>query len=232
MVNYIETGDCRQLIKRLPDESVDVVFTSPPYNRIRNDVYEHYDDNKEDYFGLLDEVTKECLRVAKDKVIINVQQNHFNKRDIYRWLGEYAENLSGGVVWIKTNPQPSHNYHEEDNTRSVTNGYEQFYFLTKDGKEFRAYGTENVINYVESGVNAECIEGHSAIMKKEIAEWFIERFTKKGDIVLDPFMGTGTTAIVCENSGRKYIGFEISKEYTELARARIKEETAQIRWEV
>lgn len=232
MVNYIKTGDCRQLIKELPDNSVDVVFTSPPYNRIRNDTYEFYDDTCEEYFQLLCDITRESLRVARDKVIINIQTNHFNKRDVYRWIGEFSEQMSGGVVWTKTNPQPAHNYHEEDNTRSITNAYEEFYFLTKDGKEFRGYGKENIMNYLHTNINAEHIEGHGAIMKKEVAEWFISRFTKKGDIVLDPFMGTGTTAIVCHNLGRKYIGYEISKEYTELAERRIKEETAQMRFDV
>lgn len=227
-LNKIYLGDCRELIRDIPDKSIDVVFTSPPYNRIRNDTYEHYDDNIENYFNLLDDITRESLRVSKDKVIINLQQNHFNKKDIFYWLGKYADKVTGGVVWIKTNPQPALNYHEQDNTRSVTNGYEQFFFLTEDGKEFRGYGKDQIMNYVVTSINSEHIEGHGAIMKKEVAEWFIKRFTKKGDIVLDPFMGTGTTAIVCKNMGRDYLGFELSSEYVKIAEDRIKEETSQV----
>lgn len=59
-------------------------------------------------------------------------------------------------------------------------------------------------------------------MRKEIADWFIERFTKENDIVLDPFFGTGTTAISCIEQNRRYIGFELIEEYYKLALERIK----------
>lgn len=231
-VDYIERGDCRELIKALPDKSVDVVFTSPPYNRIRNDTYELYDDTLADYQGLLEEITRESLRVARDKVIVNVQQNHFNKHEIYGWLGHFAQKVSGGVVWIKNNPQPGNNYHADDNTRSITNGYEQFFVFTDTGKEFRAYGKDPTTNYITSNVNTDYIEGHGAVMKKSICEWFIRKFTKEGDIVLDPFMGSGTTAVCCTELGRHYIGFEISPEYCEIAQKRVAEETRQISWKV
>ena len=60
-------------MKELPDKSVDVVFTSPPYNRIRNDKYEHYNDNLSNYLRFLTKFTDEALRIAKDKVIVNIQ---------------------------------------------------------------------------------------------------------------------------------------------------------------
>lgn len=229
-INQIIQGDCRDLIKQLPSKSVDVVFTSPPYNRVRNDTYEFYDDDLTNYEELLNEITSESLRVARDKVIINIQQNHFNKREVFQWLGKFAENISGSACWVKTNPQPGNNYHEDDDTRSVTNGFEMFYFLTDDGKEFRAYGKDLVMNYIVTSINSEHVEGHGGVMKKEVAEWFVKKFTKKGDIILDPFMGTGTTAIVAKNLERKYIGFELVAEYAEIARKRIDEETAQYRW--
>lgn len=58
-------------------------------------------------------------------------------------------------------------------------------------------------------------------MKKEVADWFIKNFTKEGDIVLDPFLGTGTTAVSCVEQNRHYIGFEISEKYLEIADERI-----------
>lgn len=133
------------------------------------------------------------------------------------------------MTWIKNNPQPSTNYRKEENTRSVTNCVEHFYVLTHDGKEFRNYGKDECLNIIRSNVNAESISGHGAIMRMDIAEWWIKHFTRKGDLVLDPFMGTGTTAIACKNLGRNYIGIEQSKKYVDIANKRIEEETKQIR---
>lgn len=222
--NYIKCGDCKELLKELQDNSIDVLFTSPPYNRKRNDTYKLFDDVNDNYLHLLCTIADEGLRVCKDKVIINVQQNYYNKIDFYTFLGQYAENISGTVVWCKTNPQPCNNYNPKNKTRSVTNAFEYFIFLTKDGSNFRSYGDECVNNYVVSSINSKHSKIHKAIMKQEISDWFIERFTKEDDIVLDPFCGLGTTAISCKKFGRQFIGFEIVKEYCREAIKRIKEE--------
>lgn len=221
--NYIKCGDCFKLLKTLNNKSVDVVFTSPPYNRKRNDVYDLFDDVTDDYFELLNRLTAECLRVAKDKVIINVQQNYYNKKDFFKYLGEYADNISGVVVWCKTNPKPVANYNSKTNTKSVTNAFEYFVFLTNNGVEFKAYGKEATYNYITSSINVKSSNNHKAIMKQEISDWFIEKFTKENDIVLDPFCGLGTTAISCKKMNRRFIGFEIVKEYCKEAIKRIKE---------
>lgn len=228
MLDIIIHGDCREELKNMKDNSVDVVFTSPPYNRTINDKYEEYSDDI-DYANLLNTVTDECLRVAKDKVIINIGQHAFNKREVFSWIGRYACNIGGVVTWVKNNPQPSMNYRKDENTRSVTNCVEHFYVLTEDGKEFRSYGKEECLNVIRSNVNTDTSKGHGAIMKMSIAEWWIEHFTRKGDLVLDPFMGTGTTAIACKNLGRNYIGIEQSKKYIDISHKRISEETKQIR---
>ena len=164
--DYIKKGDCLKLLAELKDNSVDVVLTSPPYNRIRNDKYDHYDDTLSNYYGLLTRFTDESLRVAKDKVIVNLQQNHFNKKEIFKYFGRYANNIAGIVIWTKTNPQPSRNYNKDDNTRSVTNAYEYFIVLNKDGERFRCYGDENTLNYIMTSINSDHIDNHHAVMKK------------------------------------------------------------------
>lgn len=223
LLNTITRGDCLQLMKELPDKSVDVVFTSPPYNRIRNDKYEHYNDNLSDYLGLLIRFTDEALRVSKDKVIVNIQQNHFNKKEVFRYFGKYADRIAGIVIWTKTNPQPSRNYDVETNTRSVTNAYEYFIVLNKDGERFRCYGDENTLNYINTPINSDHIINHHAIMRKDVCDWFIKKFTKEGDIILDPFMGCATTAICAIENNRHYIGYEISDEYYNISLERLEE---------
>ena len=220
-IDYIEQGDCMKLMKLLPDNSIDVVFTSPPYNRIRNDTYEDYDDVSPDYLQMLQTVTDECLRIVKDKVIINIQQNYFNKKEVFKYIGMYADKIACVVVWTKTNPQPSNNYNKEENTRSVTNAFEYFFILNENGKKFRVYGEENTLNCISTSVNSKHFKGHGAVMKKEVADWFIKKFTKEHDIVLDPFLGTGTTAVCCVEQDRHYIGFELSEKYFDIACKRL-----------
>ena len=221
--DYIKRGDCLKLLTELGNNSVDVVFTSPPYNRIRNDKYDHYNDTLTDYYGLLTKFTDESLRVAKDKVIVNLQQNHFNKKEVFKYFGRYANNIAGIVIWTKTNPQPSRNYHADDNTRSITNAYEYFVVLTKNGEKFRCYGDENTLNYIMTSINSDHVDSHHAVMKKEICNWFIKKFTKEDDIILDPFLGCATTAICAIENNRHYIGFEISEEYFNICKKRIAE---------
>ena len=83
-------------------------------------------------------------------------------------------------------------------------------------------------NVLQTSAYSDMPEEHKAVMHPRVANWFIENFTKKDDIILDPFMGLGTTAISCINLKRNFIGFEISKEYCDMAEERIYYETAQI----
>lgn len=225
--NAILCGDCLDLIKELPDNSVDVSFTSPPYNRIRNDTYELYDDILDDYYGLIEGITKEMLRVTKKDVIVNIQMILFNKKDVCRYIGRFADEMKGIVIWEKNNPQPATN--PKKGTWSVTNAYEFFFVMSKAtgfGAEFRA-NSKDAKNIIHYNVNAEHFSGHGAVMKKEVAEWFILNFSKEGDTILDPFMGMGTTGLVAAQNGRNYLGFELVEEYAQRARERIADETAQ-----
>lgn len=216
-INKIYNMDCLDGLQQIGDNELDVAFTSPPYNRIRNDTYAHYDDTKSDYYDWIVKITDHLLRVCKKRVIVNIQANHFNKTDVYKYIGNYAEKMEGIIIWEKTNPQPASNFKNDE--YSITNAYEFFFVLGKDNEEFRAYN--KIKNVISTAVNSEHFEGHGAVMKKEVADWFIANFTKKGDTVLDCFMGCGTTAVSCRDLGRKYIGFEIAKEYCDIAESRL-----------
>jgi DNA modification methylase len=216
-LNKIYNMDCLKGMKEIEDGAVDVCFTSPPYNRIRNDTYDLYDDTKTDYFDFLVNSTDEMLRIAKKQVIVNIQMNHFNKVEVCKFIGHYADKMKGMVIWEKTNPQPSTNF--RDNQYSVTNAYEYFFVLGKNGKEFRA--NNKIKNIITTSINNTHFKGHGAVMKKEVCDWFIDNFTCEGDIVVDCFMGCGTTALSCKEKKRKYIGFELFEEYINIANDRL-----------
>ena len=205
--DYIQQGDCLKLMKQMSDKSVDVVFTSPPYNRKRNDKYAFYDDIIADYFSFLCAFTDECLRLAKKHVIVNVQKNYYNKTDVFKYIGKYAENIVEIIIWQKSNPMPA-------NGHNITNAYEFFIVFGDESLKANDTYTKNIIT---TSVNSNMPKEHKAVMKKEVCDWFIKQFTQEHDIVLDPFLGVGTTAVCCFEQNRHYIGFELNQIYFDMA---------------
>ncbi len=210
--DYIERGDCFDLLKQLPNKSVDVSFTSPPYNRKRNDKYEWYDDQIKNYFNFLVGFTDELLRVTKRHVIVNVQKNFYQKKDVFKYIGHYANEIVEIIIWEKSNPMPASGH-------NITNAYEFFIILGNHALKSNTTYTKNIIT---TSVNSNMPKEHKAVMKKEVCEWFIEKFTKPGDIVLDPFIGVGTTARVCAEQNRHYIGYELNEIYYQMAYENLK----------
>ncbi len=209
--DYIECGDCMKLMPTLPSNCVDVVFTSPPYNRKRNDKYDFYNDQIDDYFKFLCHFTDECLRITKRHVIVNVQKNFYQKKDVCKYIGYYADKIVEIIIWEKSNPMPA-------GGNNITNAYEFFIVLGDTPLKSTGTYTKNVIT---TAINSSMPKEHKAVMKKEVCEWFISKFTQENDIVLDPFLGTGTTACVCVEQNRHYIGYEISEQYYDMACERL-----------
>ena len=209
--NKIYNIDCIEAFKNLNDNSVSHVLTSPPYNRKRNDKYEYHNDAMDNYYEWLCIIIDECIRVSNGYVFFNIMKNYYNKKDVFKLIGHYSENIVDIIIWNKTNHLPA-------SGKSITNSYEYFIvFGTKPLKSNTTY-TKNILS---TSVNSKMTKDHKAIMKQEVCDWFIEKFTNEQDVILDPFMGAGTTAISCIKMNRKYIGFEISPEYVELSKNRI-----------
>lgn len=206
----IKQGDCLELMKDIPDNSIDISFTSPPYNRKRNDKYKFYNDTIDDYLSFLKSFTDELLRVTKGNVFVNIQKNYYNKSEIFSYLGYYSDKICEVIIWEKTNPMPASGF-------NITNSYEMFIVFGKSLKSNTTY-TKNIIS---SSVNSNMPKEHKAVMKQEVSDWFIEKFTKEGDVVLDCFMGLGTTAISCQKFNRDFIGIEIDKNYFSIAKERL-----------
>lgn len=188
---------------------VDTIFTSPPYNRKRNDKYKNYTDITDDYFGFLSDFTDLCLDIAKKNVIVNIQAQLYNKADVYKYLGKYADKISQLIVWEKSNPMPASGH-------NITNAYE-FFIVFNDIKSNYTYTK----NHITTAVNNEMPENHKAVMSQRVSDYMIDCYTSKGDTIMDIFMGTGTTGVSCKKLGRKFIGCEIDKTYFEMARQKI-----------
>jgi len=195
----------------MEDNSIDHVFTSPPYNRKRNDKYEHYDDTVVNYYKLIKDSIEQSLRISKGYVIFNIQKNYYNKADVFKLFGTFADKIVEVIIWEKSNPMPAA-------ALAITNAYEFFLILGDKPLKSNTTYTKNIIT---TSVNGKMPESHKAVMKQEVADWFIEKFTKEGDTVLDPFAGTGTTGVACRNLNRNFIGIEISEEYVKIIKDRL-----------
>ena len=205
--NYNE--DCLQTMAKMPDNFVDIVFTSPPYNRKRNDKYSFYDDQIDDYFSFLKAFISESIRVSKGVVFVNIQKNYYNKEDVFRLIGDFSKDICEIFIWEKSNPMPASGF-------SITNAYE---FVIAFGKELKSNKTYTK-NHITTSV-AKMHKEHKAMMHKDIATFFIQNFSDENSLVYDPFMGSGTTAKCCIENNRNWIGSEISREYCELIEKRI-----------
>jgi site-specific DNA-methyltransferase (adenine-specific) len=211
-INKVHHIDCFDGFKLLADNSVDHILTSPPYNRKRNDKYEHHVDIMDDYFGFLCKTIDESLRVSKGFVFFNIMKNYYNKQDVFKLIGNYSDKIIDIFIWETTNPLPA-------SGKNITNAYEFFIIFGNGSLKSNTTYTKNIIS---TAVNSKMTKEHKAIMKQEVADWFVEKFTKEGDVILDPFIGAGTTAISCINLNRNYIGFELESQYVELSNSRIK----------
>ena len=208
----LRQGDCLEILDKIPDKSVDIAFTSPPYNRKRNDKYENYNDTKEDYYGFLLNVIEKLRAKVKRHIFLNIQTNYYNKQDVYRLIGTYADYIQQIFIWEKSNPLPA-------SGNSITNSYE--YFIVIGDKALKSNRTY-VKNHLTTSVNSDTTTKiHKAVMKQEVADWFIERFTNEGDVVLDPFSGLGTTGVSCKKFGCDYIGIELDEQYYNISKERI-----------
>lgn len=207
-------GDSMSFLDNMNDNCIDVTFTSPPYNRKRNDTYDLYNDTIKDYFTFLCKLTNNLLRVTTGHVFINIQKNYYNKNEVFKYIGQYSEQIVEIITWGKTNPVPA-------SGGSITNTYEWVIVLHKKKKPLKA-NTTYTKNLIVTNVNVSVDKKHRAVMRQDVCDWFFEKFMTKGDRVLDPFLGLGTTTISAEKYGLDCVGIEIVPEYLELAKERYK----------
>jgi len=208
-------GNCFSVLKEMSDDSCDVVFTSPPYNRKRNDKYSIYNDVVSDYKGMLIESINDCMRVCKGHVFFNVQKNYYNKIDVHKVIGHFADNIVEIIIWNKSNPMPSP-------ALQITNSYEYIIVLQRNGKPLKAnstYTKNTLTTPVYSGNPYKGI--HRAVMNPDVCDFIFKNFCKEGQLLLDPFLGVGTSGEIALKYGLNFIGVELHREYLDVAKARL-----------
>ncbi len=242
-INNIIQGDCLELFKKIPNNSIDMTFADPPFNLKKK--YNNYKDSLEfkEYLSWCEKWISEMVRVTKPSGSILVH-------NIPKWLTYFAAILNKKADfkhWISwdapTAPmgktlQPSHygilfyaknqkelKYYEirYPHKRDRRTGY-----LLKDygGKKASLHPFGPLISDVWTDIHRikhnKRRDPHPCQLPIHLLERLILMTTDENDVVLDPFMGTGTTAIAAKHLGRNYIGFEIDQKYIEITKEKLK----------
>jgi len=243
-------GDCISAMRSLPDASVDLIFADPPYNLqlggdLNRPVGSHVDAVTHDWdhfdsFALYDNFTREWLTQARRVLkpdgglwVIGSYHNIFRVGAILQDLGFWILN---DIVWRKTNPMPNFR------GRRFTNAHETLIWAAKSADQkgytfnYSAMKTLNdelqmrsdwVLPICNGGERLKDDAGHKAHPTQK-PESLLYRVllatTETGDVVLDPFFGTGTTGAVAKRLGREWIGCERDDAYRKVATARIEKE--------
>lgn len=231
-LNRIFCEDCLEGMKRIPDKSVDLIVADPPYEFVGSDkkyggrgafgsIGREYHSELEGaniISGFQREaIMEECIRVMK-KVNIYL----WCSKEQIRWYLNFFKDYNMELLcWHKTNPIPT-----------CSNKYlsDTEYLLFFREKGVPIYGTyETKKKYFLHEINADDKQkwGHPTIKPLSIIRTLIVNSSIRGGVILDPFMGSGTTAVACIKEGRNYLGFELDKNYYEKACERIAIEQAE-----
>jgi site-specific DNA-methyltransferase (adenine-specific) len=238
-VNKIYCEDSLATMARMPNAFVDVAVTSPPYNlgtlggRLSLKKSNHYADklDRNIYQDWIETVVTELLRVTRHHVFFNIQEVS-NNRGIAGFLqNTFKAHLKETFVWAKTNP-PARGL--DGHETICSNGFEYIFCFSNDrpdtNKFYYANFNQKNGDYIKtsliSGVSTG-YPGHNCTFPEHLPLFFIKNFSKDGDLVYDPFMGSGTTAKAAHQLGRNWIGSEISQEYVDLANKRLEPYLAQ-----
>lgn len=263
--NQIWQGDCLQLLPKLPDASVDLIITSPPYADQRKDTYGGIHPDK--YVEWFLPIAAELKRVLKPSgsFVLNIKERVMDgerhtyvlelilalRKQGWLWTEEY--------MWHKKNSYPGkwpNRFRDgwerllhftqqknfamyQDTVRVPMGDWSQSRLRNlsetdkkRDNSKVQSGFGKNISNWIGRELAypdnvlhmaTECgNRNHSAVYPLALPEWFIKLFTQPGDIVLDPFIGSGTTAVAAAQLNRRYVGIELNPTYIELSQQRLK----------
>lgn len=267
-LNQVIQGDCQHVLLDLPENCVDLIFTSPPYADQRSTTYggikpEHYVEwflPKADQF----------LRVLKPNgsFVLNIKERVVNGERHTYVIELILEMRKRGWLWTEEYMWHKKNSHPGKWPNRFRDNWERLIHFTKS-RHFQMYQDEvmvpvgdwaqdrlrklsetdqrrdnsrvgsgfgkNISNWVGRDMvypsnvlhmATECYNRqHSAVFPVALPVWFVKLFTRPGDVVLDPFNGSGTTCVAAKRLGRAYIGIDISEEFCRIARERIEKDT-------
>lgn len=242
-LNKIIVGDGFEVLTRLPSESVDIVITSPPYNFGHSYNNDQTNDTMkwDEYFKRLTNIWIECYRILKPggRIIVNVQPLFSDYIPTHHIISNQLQNIGflwkAEILWEKNNYNAK--YTAWGSWKSPSMPYLKYtweFIEVFDKKTHKKIGDKNNIDITEDEFKEWVYAkwtfppeskmrdfGHPAMFPEELPKRALKLFSYKGDIVLDPFNGAGTTSLVAWKLKRRFIGIDISDKYCKTALKRI-----------
>lgn len=243
MINKIIKGDCLEIMRKIPDNSVDVTFADPPFN-LKKKYNSYYDKHEvEEYLSWCKEWLYEMVRITKPTGSIFVH-------NIPKWLIYFASYLNEVAIfrhWIVWDAMgsprgktllPNHYgilyYVKSDkfkfyDIRMLHKRCRNCHYILQDygGKKSQMHPFGPLVSDVWTDIHRirhkKRRDEHPCQLPIHLLERLLLMSTDEGDIVLDPFVGTGTTAIAAKKLGRRFIGIDIDQKYVEIANKKLEE---------
>ena len=225
MMIKLYNDDCIKKFATMPRNKVDAIITDPPYNISRDNNFKTMNRAGIDFgewdkdFDLVDWI-KYCEPVLKKGGNIVIFNSWKNMSYIVDELERNNFEVKDLIRWEKTNPMP------RNRDRRFITDYEVAVWAVKKGGKWtfnrlsETYERPEIVCGVTS--KKEKIDGgHPTQKPVEVMEWLIKRLSNENDIILDPFMGSGSTGVACKNTNRKFIGIELNKGYYNIAMKRL-----------
>ncbi len=213
-LNKIYCGDCYEAIKQIPDKSVDLIVTDPPYLLETRGSGFH---KKRDYY---DKIHENGLAVGVQKKLLLEFERVMKRTNIYIFCNKnllpmlfdfYKDKNFDLLVWHKVNPIPTVN-------DKYLSDVEYVLFARDKGVEmYNDYSTSSKVYTSTVNKRDKGRFEHDTIKPLSWVQTLIKNSSKINDIVLDPFIGSGTTAVACKNLGRQFIGFEVNPKWHKIA---------------
>jgi DNA modification methylase len=270
-LDKIIQGDCEKVLQDFPDNSIDLIFTSPPYadqraktyGGIKPDEYVNWFLPKAAQFQRVLKPTGTFILNIKERVVNG--ERHTYVLDLILKMREQGWLWTEEYIWHKKNSYPGKwpNRFRDNWERLIQFNKEKNFSMyqetvmvpvgdwakdrlsklsdtdkTRDESKAGSGFGKNVSNWIgrdkvyPTNVIHMATEtgnkNHSAVFPSDLPKWFINLFTKPGDVVLDPFVGSGTTAFSAFQLGRRFVGIEVSAEYVQLANKRVFEKQIKL----
>lgn len=235
-------GDAIEQLGKMEEKSVDLIFADPPYflssggitlksGKVASVNKAEWDYSKtlEDKHDFNKRWLSLCKRVLKDNGTIMISGTFHNIFSVGMALEELEYKIINNIVWQKTNPPPN------ISCRYFTHSTETVLWAKKSAKSKHYFNYEkmkkennnkqmkDVWEFPSASKNEKIFGYHPTQKPLRLLERIITSATKEGDVILDPFCGSGTTGVAAVKHGRKFIGIDNSKDYIDIAKKRIKD---------
>lgn len=225
-LNQIYLGDAYELIKDIPDKSIDLIVTDPPYDiqgihragimksRNKGNFSREIEENGLDKgmdFAILDEF----IRVLK-KINVYIWCNKSMILPLLKYFVEEKQCNYEIIIWAKENPIPF------CGTHYLVDKEYCLYFWEQGATIDIPFDRARTVYLSKNNIEDKKDYGHPTIKPLEIIETLIANSSQRGGVILDPFLGSGTTALAAKHLERNYIGFEINETYYKIAEDRLK----------